>query len=375
MKIMDLGMTEKKNLFADFSPLSAEKWQEKALKELKGKPLEDLHWQLQAFYQKEDLKGIEAAPPYTIKDDNNWEIGETIEVDDAKATNARVLDALANGVNAPCFTWSNRPEQWNLDILLASVEPAYISTHFEVPGGTLSLLKSFCQMQKQAGRDPQQWKGSISGQVEQLDERNQLLTYAMEQLPHFKVFTVDGKDLFKGSAQAVAELRALLASASDALYEARQAGFSPADLAARMQFSVYIGTSYFVELAKLRALRLLWPLLLQGYEIADDLPPWIEVRLAPSTQVEDRELNLIRASTQAMSAVLGGADRLRILAPDAFAGTREPMARRVARNIQHILQMESHFNRVIDPAAGSYYIEVLTDKMARAAWQAFQQKN
>lgn len=372
MKIMDLSIMEKKNLFLDFSPLSAEKWQEKALKELKGKPLEDVQWQLQSFYRKEDLVGKTTSPNF-IRDDNNWEIGEIIEVEDAKTTNTRALDALANGVNAPCFHWSHSPSTSDLELLLAEIEPAYISTHFNISSGTLPLLKSFYEIQHQQGRDTEQLNGSINGQVENGKARIQLLRFAMERLPRFRVLTIDGKDHFTGSENVVNELTALLTQASDALYETQQAEIAPAELAARMQFRVYIGTSYFVELAKLRALRLLWPLLLQGYGIEAELAAAIEVHFAASTQVEDRELNLIRASTQAMSAVLGGADRLNIIAPDAFSGGADPVARRMARNIQHILQMESYFNRVIDPAAGSYYIEMLTDKIARAAWEGFQQ--
>lgn len=369
---------EEKKLFADFSPLSAKKWEEKVLKELKGKSLEDLQClfgeasPLSPYYQQENLS-VPHLRPYFNKEANDWGIGEYFSAENDKRANTEALLALSDGINAPCFCWSVLPNDFHLKELFHQIETSFISTHFELPGKRLQLLKTFCEEQQTKGIDTILLRGSINGDISKDDtEGIALLKYAIEKLPRFQVLTVDGKELFGGVENVVSELAELLFKASDLLYLAQKENILPEQTAPRIQFHVYLGTSYFVALAKLRALRILWSLLLKGYGVEADIPAVIAVSFDPDTQVEDRELNLIRASTQAMSAILGGADRLSILPADAFKGEETLFSKRMARNIQHILQMESYFHRVLDPAAGSYYIEELTNKLASEAWKVFQ---
>jgi methylmalonyl-CoA mutase len=131
--------------------------------------------------------------------------------------------------------------------------------------------------------------------------------------------------------------------------------------------SISIEKSYFLQIARLRALRLLWYNLLANY---DTVPTELPINVIfNTTEVSDNEnQQLIEAATMAMSAVLGGATRLTVL-PATFEDTA--FAQRIARNVQHLLKMESYLDKVIDPAAGSYYIETLTEDLAQRAWERF----
>jgi methylmalonyl-CoA mutase len=139
-----------------------------------------------------------------------------------------------------------------------------------------------------------------------------------------------------------------------------------------LQISISIGKSYFVEIAKLRALRILWNNVLQAYG-ATLAPAEIVVSFTRDSQDENIHTNMIRAATQTMSAVIGGADRIYVLPANAATGVpSDAFTRRIARNVQHLLQLESYFDKVIDPAAGSYYIEKMTELLAQNAWSQFQ---
>ncbi len=376
---LNQDMKEKQSLFSDFSTTSKAEWEEKVLKELKGKPFDELVWQigeqinLSPMYSPEEMQG--KSPSLVLdRDTNDWEVGEDFICFDAKESNQELLEALTNGVNAPCFLLEDGAKDLDLKILFQEVKAPYISTHFRVSENQESLLKAFYQLQKDKNEDTAILKGSVNGSLLRAPEAGLgLLRFAIAQLPQFQVFTIDGQDLAGEPAQVPLEIATLLARASETFYVASQAGLEAALVAPRIQFSLSIGTSYFVELAKIRALQLLWPLLLKAYQVDEKIKPQIAARLAATTQIADQELNMIRASSQAMSAVLGGAGRVTILPANAFEEKSNAFTRRIARNVQHILKMESYFDRVIDPAAGSYYLETLTNQLAEQAWKLFQE--
>ena len=117
------------------------------------------------------------------------------------------------------------------------------------------------------------------------------------------------------------------------------------------QFSLPIGKSYFVEIAKIRAFKILWANVLAAYEVQNVVAPTIEVHFSKTEMTDDTNTNMIHATTQAMSAVIGGVERLTVLPSDKKGSA---FTKRIARNVQHLLKMESFMNRVHDPAAVSY---------------------
>ncbi|MCB0640340.1 MAG: hypothetical protein KDC44_01815, partial [Phaeodactylibacter sp.] len=186
--------------------------------------------------------------------------------------------------------------------------------------------------------------------------------------PAFQLIDLDGTQLQQGPEGVIDELVALLQMGETLLAQHD----NPGELHEHFNFQIAVGGSYFLEIAKIRAFRLLWAHVMEAYDIEDALPG-IEIHTSLHTQGEDRNTNMIRSSSQAMSAVLGGCDRLLVYPSDQVHGTPDAFTRRIARNLQHILKMESHLDWVIDPAAGSYYIEQLTEQLAERAWATFVQ--
>ncbi len=381
-------MKEQSNLFEEFPPISHEEWMAKVERDLKGKPLSDLQWQLdddiviEPFYHPDNA--LPARPPLTAgKATNDWAAGEYIDVTDVKAANQQALEGLAGGIEAPLFRLQQAAQADQLEALLQDIELTYISVHFGeyyVDKAPLKLFEKFRSVLQKRGIPAAQVKGSIDfdpvldwsdppfGDLAQL-----LRTYEAE-MPEFRVLQVNARRFHSGSERTALELAYAVAKGSEYLAQMQKQGLSPALVNRHLQFSVDIGTIYFVEIAKIRALKQLWANVLQGYGVTDAPTTFLTAHLAPETQTEDPNTNMIRAATQAMSAAIGGVDILYVLPANASIEDQStPFTRRIARNVQHILRMESYLDRVIDPGAGSYYIEKLTSLLAEKAWTKFQE--
>ena len=151
---------------------------------------------------------------------------------------------------------------------------------------------------------------------------------------------------------------------------ARLSGLDLSHFAKHLQVRVQVGTSYFLEIGKIRALKHLMANALRDLSIEGGTLPGIDAYLAPQAYSEDIHTNKIRATCMAMSAVIAGVDRLTVLPSDGEEGAKaDDFSRRVARNVQHVLMLESHLDHVVDPAAGSYYLENLTQQLAVKAWE------
>lgn len=379
-------MTEQDHLFAEFSPATKAEWLAKVEKDLKGKPLEELRWQLEEnisldpFYHPEDMENA-PAPLQSPKQGNDWEIGEYIDVEDIKTANAELLEGLAGGVEAPLFRLNHPLSAAQLEQLLEGAEPAFISTNlgeYYTDKAPWELFRHFTALLEKRGAGKRAVRGSIDFDplldwsrppIEKLAE---LIRYCRENMPLFRPFQVNAHRFHSGPDYSSMELAYTIAKGSEYLARLTAHGLPAETVNAHMQFSIAISKSYFVEISKLRALRMLWANVMQAYGPAQ--PPFLAVHFAKESQDEDPNTNMIRASTQAMSAVIGGADKLYVL--PANHARQEPstaFSRRIARNVQHLLKMESHLHRVMDPGAGSYYIEKLTDKLAEQAWEQFQE--
>jgi methylmalonyl-CoA mutase len=364
------------NLFAEFAPVTKAEWFAKIEKDLKGRPVSELDWQLDtplsmpAFLHAEDL----AEQPEPILDNrsaNTWSVGEDIDVTDFAAANKQVLAALMAGINAPRFVFDNYPLENQLTKLLENVELEYISTHFyektenrsplrflknfkRIPGQKVAILNGAVHFDPFADRRP-----DVKGAVE-------LIEWAADNLPAFAVITVNCERFHINTEGVVAELSNALSAGENCLKRLTNNGLAVEMIVPRIAFRFQIGQSYFVEIAKLRAFKLLWGNVLSAYDTTPSTPR-IFARTSPIIDDGDVNIHKIQATTEAMSAVMGGVEMLTV-APSE--GT--DFGRRIARNVQHLLSMESHLDRVADPSAGSYYIEKLTEQLAEAAWAKFQ---
>lgn len=380
-------MKAQDQLFDAFPPTDKAAWLAKVEKDLKGKPLDDLNWQLSEeielapFYHPEDMKE-RYAPLLDGRQDNNWQIGEYVNVEAPKTANQQLLQGLNGGVEAPLFRLYHPLEKNGLADLLKDVHPNMVALNFgeyyvdKRPEALFGLLTEWLTEQ---GADPQQAGGSIDfdplldWSEPPMENLAGMMQQCAESWPGYRVLQINARQYHGGPEEAVNELAMTIAKGSEYLHRLQQAGVSPTLANKHLQFGIAISKSYFVEIAKLRALRLLWANVLNAYG-AEHSRAQLVVHFAPETQDEQTNTNIIRASTQAMSAVIGGADRLYVLPSDHIKqkGYSE-FSLRIARNLQHLLKMESHLHRVIDPGAGSYYIEKLTDKLAEGAWARFQE--
>jgi methylmalonyl-CoA mutase len=387
-------LKNKDALFSEFNATTKNQWLARIEKDLKGRPISELNWLLtnpskgsdaiiiDSFAHAEDFNGRVPEPIIGGNIANTWGIGEHIEVkkSDFKIANKQALSALMGGVNTPHFIFDIYPTPPQLATLLEDIELDYIITYFSEKSKTknpLVFLRYFRQLALDKGKNPKILRGGIfydpfaDGRHE-VKSMSELLLWIKEYLPLFKVITVDGGSFFKGSENVVAELGQTLKAGENYLKRLTNAGIVSPFVAEKMQFQFHIDTYYFIEIAKIRAFKILWGNVLSAYN-APNLCTDIHAIIAPNTQGEDSHTNKIRATTQAMSAVLGGVNSLTIAPSDVKISENDDFNRRIARNVQHLLLMESYFDRVADPAAGSYYIEQLTTQIAEAAWVYFQE--
>ncbi len=379
-------MSNHTHLFEEFSPVSKAEWLAKIEKDLKGKPLSDLQFHLEEditlepFYHPDDFTTNDA-PVTSAKQRNTWEIAEYIDVQDIKTANTQALEALNGDVNALLFELHREPTEAELTQLLAGIQLEYISTNFgqHFPGKNPQLLlQRFYNFLKENGKNPAKISGSINFDAildwvdKPFGEMAEAIQFCQHEMPQFRVIEVDARRLHSGVDRTSSELALLIAKGSEYLAQLSAFDISAAVANQHMQFAIAISTSYFVEIAKIRALKLLWANVLRAYN-APVVMPVIEVHFAPESQDNNPNTNMIRAATQALSAVVGGADRVYVLPANAALGEASTsFTRRIARNVQHLLQLESHADKVMDPAAGSFYIEKLTEKLATEAWSKFQ---
>lgn len=180
-------------------------------------------------------------------------------------------------------------------------------------------------------------------------------------LPAFRYLCLDYQQLSTDPSTVIQSLTSIV-QGIDTIFQVIER-----DQIKTLSLTISIGTSYFIAIAKIRALKILWENLLQAYD-CESIPLPIDATISPEAYGDNTNTNMIRSMTVAMSAVIGGVHRLTVLPADH---QKNSSAVRIARNIQHLLKMESYMDRVIDPAAGSFYIEHLTKLFVEKAWDSF----
>ncbi|MFN3216032.1 MAG: methylmalonyl-CoA mutase family protein [Acidimicrobiales bacterium] len=190
--------------------------------------------------------------------------------------------------------------------------------------------------------------------------------------PQLRAIRVDGSPVARGGASAATELATIVAGGVAWLRALTDAGLGVADAVDQLQFVVTVGTDQFADLAKLRALRVLWARVADASG-APGAVPEIQASMLDTVLSEyDPWVNMLRGTVACFAAAVGGADAVVVAPFDAAVGRPDDLGRRIARNTQLVLGEESNLHRVIDPAGGSYYVESLTDALADAAWAQFQ---
>lgn len=378
------------DLFSGFPPVHKQQWLDQITKDLKGKPLDDLYWQLGDGITVDPFAHADEfpVPPQPLRDTAaGWEINEDIDEPEPAAANRQALEALSFGAESLYFNLPAHAGSLLPDPLLDGIYLDHISLQFGGPalaGAPAAVLAALGSRAKQENLSTRGLRGALHydpeagpGKVRDWRYLTELLQYAGTEFPGFRCITVDGRTGYSGPRGVAGELAGLLNRGQAYLEKLNERGLDAGEVSRQLQFSLYVGKSYFVEIAKLRAFCLLWMNVLKGWGAAPALPA-LDVRFYPDDYTDELYANMIRATTMAMSAVLGGAQRLTVLPYDAGreaqAAYPRAFARRIARNVQHLLKMESGFGDLADPVAGSYYIEKLTAQLAQTAWDKFRQR-
>ncbi|MDX6767317.1 MAG: methylmalonyl-CoA mutase family protein [Candidatus Methylacidiphilales bacterium] len=205
-------------------------------------------------------------------------------------------------------------------------------------------------------------------------EMAELTRWAATHAPKLQTVCVHTRSWHEGGGHAIQELGFGLATAAEYLRAMHQQGLDVDTVAPRLRFAITVGSDFFTEIAKLRAVRIIWSQLiaaLGGSEKSQGLT--LHVRTATYNKtVYDPYVNMLRTTVEAFAAVLGGTNSLQVGPFDEVLRTPDDFSRRIARNTQLILQKECQLDRLIDPAGGSWYVEWLTDQLARGAWDLFR---
>ena len=377
------------SLFADFDPTTFSQWKAQATKDLKGKNFDEtLVWQtpegfeVQPYYTDEDLqradsKEIEAAQ---MRPNAGWFNLQTIVFESESLTNARLIGLLTKGVDGFILDLSQHDvRSIVLPKLLHGIKLSDTPIHFKVNNQSAELLRGlqvFINYQMRGGiQDDAHAAWAQTGFSDPNFYKNLKETIInTKSSPIFRPVTVESHIYHHAGATAVQELACVLASGVAYVDKLTDLGMTPADIFSKIQFSVSVGTSYFMEIAKLRALRYLWRNVMKQYQVPDyqnqvvfiiaHTSHFFDATTAPHT-------NLLRATTEAMAAVMGNADALAVHGFDADFEPNNLFSERIARNLSVLMKEESHFDKINDPAAGSYYIETLTEQLAQNAWKLF----
>ena len=395
----------KEKLFSDFSPVTTEQWMEKVTADLKGADFEKkLVWKtnegfkVKPFYRKEDLEGLkttDALPgefPYlrgNKKDNNEWLVRQEIRVDDVKDANAKALDILNKGIDSLSF--HVKAKELNaayLEMLLEGICAECVELNFSTcQGHVVDLANLLVEYFQKKGYDLNKLHGSIN-----FDYLNKMLAKGKEKgslvdtakaliaatavLPEYRVINVNALTLNNAGAYIYQELGYALAWGNEYMNQLTEAGIPAATVAKKIKFNFGISSNYFLEIAKFRAGRMLWADIVNSYLAEGDCKCAAQMKIHAETSsfnltVFDSYVNLLRTQTEAMSAALAGVDSMTVVPFDKAYETPNDFSERLASNQQLLLKEESHFDKVIDPAAGSYYIENLTVSIAKQAWDLF----
>ena len=391
-------MVEKREkLFDMFSPVSPEEWRAKAEVDLKGADFEkkmvwrtDEGFNVQPLYRGVDIKDfktIDSLPgeyPYVrgTRTNNDWQARQEIDAADVKEANAKALDVLNKGITSLGFKLH---DDFNLDVLLDGIYTDIAQVNFAVcPNKVVEFAKVLvAYLEKKGTAD--KFVGSIDfnpykatfkkgKKFEGIAEVAAELLKVVAPVKGLRVLSVNSEMLSNAGAYIYQELGYALSWGNEWMAQLTDAGFSADEVASRIKFNMGISTIYFMELAKFRAARMLWAQIVKQYNPQCDCACKMVVHATTSRYSQtmfDSYVNMLRSQTQAMSAALASVDEITVTPFDAPYKKSDEFSERIARNQQLLLKEESHLDKVVDPAGGSYYIEELTMSLAQVAWKLF----
>ena len=409
-----------------------DEWRKIAEGELKGRPLEDLTWKtlegidIAPVYTEEDVEGLEhlgsipgeapftRGPRATMYAGRPWTIRQYAGFSTAEESNAfyrRNLAAGQQGVSVAFDLATHRgydsdhprvvgdvgkagvaiDSVEDMKVLFDGIPLNEVSVSMTMNGAVIPVLASFIVAGEEQGHDKSQLSGTIQNDIlKEFMVRNtyiyppkpsmriisDIIEYTSRDMPRFNSISISGYHMQEAGANLVQELAYTLADGREYVRAAIEAGMDVDKFAGRLSFFFAIGMNFFMEAAKLRAARLLWHRIMEEFGATSDRSKMLRTHCQTSgvsLQEQDPYNNVIRTAYEAMSAVLGGTQSLHTNALDEAIALPTDFSARIARNTQLVLQEETGVTNVVDPLAGSYYVESLTAELAEAAWKIIEE--
>ena len=407
-------------------------WQEIAAKELRGRDPADLTWNtlegiaVDPIYTADDLQGLthlEGLPgqePFTrgvkatMYAGRPWTIRQYAGFSTAEASNAFYRKALAAGQQGVSVAFdlathrgydSDHPRVVgdvgkagvaidsveDMKILFEGIPLDKVSVSMTMNGAVIPILANFIVTGEEQGHDCLVLSGTIQNDIlKEFMVRNtyiyppepsmriiaDIIEYTSSNMPKFNSISISGYHMQEAGANLVQELAYTLADGKEYVKTAMARGMDIDQFAPRLSFFFAIGMNFFMEAAKLRAARLLWHRIMEELGAKTSKSKMLRTHCQTSgvsLQEQDPYNNVVRTAYEAMSAVLGGTQSLHTNALDEAIALPTEFAARIARNTQLILQEETGVTNVVDPLAGSYYVEKLTSDLAEAAWKLIEE--
>ena len=407
-------------------------WADIAAKELRGKPLDDLTWNtlegiaVKPLYTADDtadlphMGGVPGAAPYTrgvkatMYAGRPWTIRQYAGFSTAEESNTFYRAALAGGQQGVSVAFdlathrgydSDHPRVEgdvgkagvaidsveDMKILFDGIPLDKVSVSMTMNGAVIPILANFIVTGEEQGHDKSVLAGTIQNDIlKEFMVRNtyvyppepsmriiaDIIEYTSADMPKFNSISISGYHMQEAGADLVQELAFTLADGREYVRTAIARGMDVDAFAGRLSFFFAIGMNFFMEAAKLRAARLLWSRIMEEFEPKVAKSSMLRTHCQTSgvsLQEQDPYNNVIRTAYEAMSAVLGGTQSLHTNALDEAIALPTDFSSRIARNTQLLLQEETGVTNVVDPLAGSYYVESLTHELAEAAWKLIEE--
>ena len=400
-----MANTKSEKLFTEFPPVPTEKWEEVITADLKGADYErKLVWKtgegfnVRPYYRAENLEGVKFLGsqagefPYVrgTHAHNRWRVHQTVSVVCPKEANAEALKILNAGVDSLGFCIASADfSAADLDTLLKDICIPAVEITFcgEKTAHVAELVLAKVEKEGIAKEDVRiafcidplvkglSSKGEFcSPNGEKCIARIVELIHKTKEYKHVRIVTVAGQTFGNSGSTIVEELAFTLSAGHDYLVRLTDAGLDVDAAARKLRFSFSVSSNYFMEIAKFRAARMLWANIVKVYGPAKNCACKMQIHAETSRwnqTVYDPYVNMLRGTTEAMSATIAGVHSLEVMPFDASFENPTEFSKRIARNVELLLKNESHFDQVVDPAGGSYYVENLTQSIAAEAWKLF----
>lgn len=394
-------------LFQEFSPVSTPEWEAVIEKDLKGADYnKKLVWntiegfKVKPYYRAEDLENISYLNtnpneyPFTRgqkKDNNVWDIRQDIETKDIVEANKVALQAIERGVNSLGLHASKVSTAEDMKTLLKGIDLEKIKINFISSKSFIQTARFLIEEVNSQAIDKKKVAGSfkfdmytyalLNGAYWGSEDVNyeELATIIemidAEGFTNFRAITVNATVFHNSGSNITQELAYALASANEYMAKLTAKGLKPESVSTNIMFSFAVGSNYFMEIAKIRAARMLWTKIVEQYNPMCACGYNMYIHSTSSLwnkSLYDPYVNMLRTTTETMSSAIGGADSISVSPFDVAYKPADDFSYRIARNQQILLKEESYFDKIVDPAAGSYYIENLTDSIAQYAWDMFK---